>query len=75
MDFSAVSQLISSVGFPIAACVALFWQMNKESTQHKEEMDALKESLNQNTLAITKLVLFMQEKEGMKPDEEAQNLV
>ena len=71
MDFSAVSQLISSVGFPIAACVALFWQMNQESTQHKEEMDALKESLNQNTLAITKLVLFMQEKEGMKPDEEA----
>lgn len=71
MDFSVVSQLISSVGFPIAACVALFWQMNKESTQHKEEMDALKESLNQNTLAITKLVLFMQEKEGMKPDEEA----
>lgn len=71
MDFSAVSQLISSVGFPIAACVALFWQMNRESAQHKEEMDALKESLSQNTLAITKLVLFMQEKEGMKPDEEA----
>lgn len=71
MDFSAVSQLISSVGFPIAACVALFWQMNRESTQHKDEMDALKESLNQNTLAITKLVLFMQKKEGMKPDEEA----
>lgn len=71
MDFSAVSQMISSVGFPIAACVALFWQMNRESTQHKDEMDALKESLNQNTLAITKLVLFMQEKEGMKPDEEA----
>lgn len=68
---SSISQLISSVGFPIAACVALFWQMNRESTQHKEEMDALKESLNQNTLAITKLVLFMQEKEGMKPDEEA----
>lgn len=71
MDLSTVSQMISSVGFPIAACVALFWQMNRESNQHKEEMDALKESLNQNTLAITKLVLFMQEKEGMKPDEEA----
>lgn len=71
MDFSAVSQLISSVGFPIAACVALFWQMNRESTQHKEEMDSLKDSLNKNTLAITKLVLFMEQKEGMKPDEEA----
>ena len=53
MDFSAVSQLISSVGFPIAACVALFWQMNRESTQHKEEMGALQEGLNKNTLAIT----------------------
>lgn len=71
MDLSTVSQLISSVGFPIAACVALFWQMNKESTQHKEEMDLLKDSLNKNTLAITKLVLFMEQKEGMKPDEEA----
>lgn len=70
MDFTAVSQLISSVGFPIAACVALFWQMTRESERHKEEMDALKESLNQNTLAITKLVLFMQEKEGMEDNGE-----
>lgn len=70
MDFTAVSQLISSVGFPIAACIALFWQMTKESERHKEEMDALKESLNQNTLAITKLVLFMQEKEGMEDNAE-----
>lgn len=70
MDFATISQLISSVGFPIAACVALFWQMTKESERHKEEMNALKESLNQNTLAITKLVVFMQEKEGMEDDGE-----
>lgn len=70
MDFATISQLISSVGFPIAACVALFWQMTKESERHKEEMNALKESLNQNTLAITKLVLFMQEKEGMEDNGE-----
>lgn len=70
MDFATISQLISSVGFPIAACVALFWQMTKESERHKEEMNALKESLNQNTLAITKLVVFMQEKEGMKDNGE-----
>ena len=70
MDFATISQLISSVGFPIAACVALFWQMTKESERHKEEMTALKESLNQNTLAITKLVVFMQEKEGMEDNGE-----
>lgn len=70
MDFATISQLISSVGFPIAACVALFWQMTKESERHKEEMNALKESLNKNTLAITKLVVFMQEKEGMEDNGE-----
>ena len=70
MDFATISQLISSVGFPIAACVALFWQMTRESERHKEEMTALKESLNQNTLAITKLVVFMQEKEGMEDNGE-----
>ena len=70
MDFATISQLISSVGFPIAACVALFWQMTKESERHKEEMNALKESLNQNTLAITKLVVFMQEKGGMEDNGE-----
>ena len=70
MDFATISQLISSVGFPIAACGALFWQMTKESERHKEEMNALKESLNQNTLAITKLVVFMQEKGGMEDNGE-----
>jgi len=63
MDISTVSQLISSVGFPIAACIALFWQMNKQNEQHKAEMDSLKEALEQNTLAINKLVIFMQGKE------------
>ena len=70
MDFTTISQLISSVGFPIAACVALFWQMTKASERPMEEMNALKESLNQNTLAITKLVVFMQEKEGMEDNGE-----
>lgn len=63
MDMTTISQLISSVGFPIAACVALFWQMNKQNEQHKQEMDSLKEALEQNTLAINKLVIFMQGKE------------
>jgi len=65
MDVTVISQLISSVGFPIAACVALFWQMNKQSEAHKEEMNSLKESLNQNTLAINKLVIYMEKKGGM----------
>lgn len=63
MDISAISTLISTVGFPIACCCALFYQMNKQSESHKQEMDSLKEALNQNTLAINKLVIYMQGKE------------
>lgn len=56
MDANAIVTMISTVGFPIAACVALFWQINEIQTQHKEEMDGVKEALNNNTLVVQKLV-------------------
>lgn len=56
MDISAIITAISTVGFPIAACVALFWQMNELNKEHKEEMNGVKEALNNNTLALQKLV-------------------
>lgn len=55
MDVSAITQLIGSLGFPIAACIALFWQNSKESERHREEMDRITEALNNNTIAITEL--------------------
>lgn len=55
MDFSTITQLITSVGFPIAACVALYIQINKQSEQHKEEMNKITEALNNNTIALNKL--------------------
>jgi len=63
MDVSAFSQIVSTVGFPIACCIAMFWQMNKQTELHKQEMDSMKEALNQNTSAINKLVIYMQGKE------------
>lgn len=56
MDMTTVSQLIGSLGFPVVACVALYMQLNKSNENHAKEMDKLNESLNNNTLAITKLV-------------------
>ena len=55
MDANTITQLVGSLGFPIVACVALFWFMIKSNEQHKEEMNKLSEALNNNTLAITKL--------------------
>ena len=56
MDANTIVTIISTVGFPIAACVALFWQSNEMQKQHKEEMDGVKEALNINTLVVQKLV-------------------
>lgn len=55
MDAATITQIIGTLGFPIAACIALFYQMQKQEEQHKAEMDKLTESLNNNTVALTQL--------------------
>ena len=56
MDYQSIAGLISSVGFPICACIAIFWQLNKQSEQHKQEMDKMSEAINNNTLVMQKLI-------------------
>lgn len=55
MDPTAITQMISTVGFPIAACCVMFWYMNQERESHKQEIDKLTEVLQANTLALTEL--------------------
>ena len=55
MDNSIVS-IISSVGFPIAMCLLMFWYMQKETENHREETNGLKDAINELKLAITKLI-------------------
>lgn len=55
MDVNTLIQLIGSLGFPIATCVALFWRMVKSDEQHIEEMNKMSEALNNNTSALVKL--------------------
>ena len=55
MDAQAFSQLISSVGFPIVACMIMWKSLQDSTAAHKEEMDGMKESLNQNTLVLSEL--------------------
>lgn len=63
MDVSMVTSLIGSLGFPIACCIALFYQLHKSDENHKEEMQKVTEALNQNTIAITQLTEKL-EREG-----------
>ena len=51
-----VLQAISTVGFPIVVAAAMFWKMNKQDEDHKQEMNKITEAVNNNTIALTKLL-------------------
>ena len=55
MGIQEISQIITSLGFPIVAAVALFWYINKQRESHEKETEALKDSLNQNTTVLAEL--------------------
>ncbi len=59
MDIQGITQLISTIGFPIAACIAIFYMMNKEREDHKNEVDALKGVLSEvkETMAALKQLI------------------
>jgi hypothetical protein len=51
-----VVTLITNVGFPIGLTLILLWYIYDTNNKHKEEMDKMSEALNNNTLALTKLI-------------------
>ena len=55
--------LIGNYAFPIVACTALFWKLNKDQDRHKEEMGAIRESLDNNTKVLTELAAIIKSKE------------
>ncbi len=69
MDPNTISQLISSVGFPIVACV-LMWKALQECTEkHAEEMKIMRDAISDNTVVISELKTLMEQiSEGLKRD-------
>lgn len=51
-----IVSVISSVGFPITMTLILLWYIYDSNNKHKEEIDKMSEALNNNTVAITKLL-------------------
>ena len=56
VDYNTIIQFINGVGFPIACCVALFFQNNKQAENHTKEMSELKTVIENNTLVLRELV-------------------
>lgn len=55
MDISAITTLISSVGFPIACCIYLIYANEKIAERHTEEVEKLRETVDNNTKVMLKL--------------------
>lgn len=62
MDLTAITQLISTIGFPIAACIAIFYMMNKEREDHKNEVDALKGVISEINTTLAALKQLIEDK-------------
>lgn len=66
MDLPTIVQIISTVGFPIACCIAMGVyvkyitdknreEVSKLNEEHKEEMTEVTKAINNNTLALQSL--------------------
>lgn len=59
-----ILQAISTVGFPIVACLGMGWLLKKEQDCHREETDSLKEAINSNTVVMTELKQLLIDMKG-----------
>lgn len=67
MDAQAITTMIGSLGFPIVMCIIMIKLIFTMEQCHKEEINSLKESFNNNTNVLTKLEtmlnIYMKDKE------------
>lgn len=56
MDIETITNLLSNFAFPVVCVVVLFVMWYRETEKHETEMDKMTEALNNNTLAMQKLV-------------------
>lgn len=56
LEVESILDIIPTVGFPIACCIAMFLQQNKIMENHKKEMSEMKNAIDNNTIALTKLI-------------------
>ena len=61
MDTNSIIQMVGSLGFPIVACGALFWMLNKQTELHRDEMNMIKEAIDELRVAILQLTNMIQQ--------------
>lgn len=59
MDSKTVIELVSSLGFPIAMCCALFWYMIRQRDAHDKETKSLSDCIDKNTRVLTEITTLI----------------
>lgn len=60
MDIQVLGQLVASLGFPIVACGAMFWMVNKQEERHTSEVNSLRNTIEENTQVLESLKELIQ---------------
>lgn len=55
MDAGQIIDLVSSLGFPVVMCAALFYYMINQRKAYTAELDNLRTTLEENTKVLTEL--------------------
>lgn len=56
MNINTVTQLISSIGFPIVMCLLLYKRMVQSDEKLTTQINSLQETVNNNTTVIAELI-------------------
>ena len=65
MDPNGILQAITSVGFPIVACCALFWQNYRLNEYHRQESEEMREAINELKIAVMNLTTTLKKDQGL----------
>lgn len=55
-----ILEVINTVGFPVACCIALFYQNSKQDERYDVQMKELTKVIENNTLSLTELNLRLE---------------
>lgn len=66
MDISTITQLISTIGFPIAMCIYLLIYIKSFDEKYCEKLDSMAKAIENNTIVITKLMTIIDNLENEK---------
>lgn len=64
MGVQDITTIIGTLGFPIAACIALFWKLEQEQELHKTEVQELTGAINEMRNVMTELSAYIKTMSG-----------